>query len=409
MAESVRVRRARTPACRRARDSRDVSTPRCAAISIDAVVGGDQLFARRRVDAVVARAGDRRRADAHVHLARAGAAHERDETARRRAAHDRVVDHHDALAVEDLANRIVLHLHLRVAAGLRRLDERAAHVVIADQRELEGSPLSSANPSAAEFDESGTLNTRSASGAGCSRASRLPERAARAIDRAAEDAAVRAREVHVLEHAAPRFQLRQRMRRLHAVAVDRRRSRPARRRARTWRRRCRARTSPTRTRRRRRAGPSRAAASRADRARRATCRRSRRSGCTRPPRRLSASASRIAGVGGGGARELVDDHLGVHRRGEDRTLVLELVTHLGGVDQVAVVGERDVAALGAREDRLRIVDRRRAGGAVARVADGRRRPGSSRAPGTNVSDSVPIRRTARACPASSIDTMPTDS
>ena len=38
---------------------------------------------------------------------------------------------------------------------------------------------------------------------------------------------------------------------------------------------------------------------------------------------------------------------------------------------VAVVRERDVAALRARDDRLRILDRRRAGRAVARVSDGR--------------------------------------
>src|SRR5262249_7963157 len=59
-------------------------------------------------------------------------------------------------------------------------------------------------------------------------------------------------------------------------------------------------------------------------------------------------------------------------RREDRPLVFELVPKLGGVDQIAVVGERDEAALRARDDGLRIVDGRRAGGTVARVSDGRR-------------------------------------
>ncbi len=199
----------------------------------------------------------------------------------------------------------------------------------------------------------------------------LAERAARAVDGAAVDAAVGTREVHVLEHAAPRLQLRQRMRRLHAVAVDRH-------------------------------DLSRldvALVGGADDVERAGLGRED-DGVAEPAHRQRPPAARIArgeqrvahrddqAVGAvhalqrvgqaqrgrrrRGARELVDDDLGVVRRGEDRPLVLELVTHLGGVDQVAVVGERDEAALRARDDGLRVVDCRRAGGAVARVADGRR-------------------------------------
>jgi hypothetical protein len=69
-------------------------------------------------------------------------------------------------------------------------------------------------------------------------------------------------------------------------------------------------------------------------------------------------------------REAVHDDLGIHRRGEDRARRLELRPQLGGVDEVAVVRERQVAAARSREDRLRVLDRRRAGGAVAGVADG---------------------------------------
>ena len=52
--------------------------------------------------------------------------------------------------------------------------------------------------------------------------------------------------------------------------------------------------------------------------------------------------------------------------------VLELAPQLGRVGQVAVVGERDVAAAKPREHRLRVLDRRRSRRAVAGVADGQR-------------------------------------
>ena len=57
---------------------------------------------------------------------------------RRCAAHDRIVDQHDAFAGDDLPHRIELHLHAEVADGLLRLDERAADVVITYQAVLEG-------------------------------------------------------------------------------------------------------------------------------------------------------------------------------------------------------------------------------------------------------------------------------
>ena len=50
--------------------------------------------------------------------------------------------------------------------------------------------------------------------------------------------------------------------------------------------------------------------------------------------------------------------------------LLELDPELGGVGDVAVVCERDVPAAKTRQRGLRILDRRRSGGAVARVPDG---------------------------------------
>src|SRR5437870_1952004 len=105
---------------------------------LEVEVRRDELLASWSVDAVVTRTGDRRRADAHVNLTRSRRAHERDQPARRGAAHDRIVHHDNALAVHDLMNRVVLHFDLGVTILLRRLDERAAHVMIPYERELEG-------------------------------------------------------------------------------------------------------------------------------------------------------------------------------------------------------------------------------------------------------------------------------
>ena len=60
--------------------------------------GGDQLVLVGEVDPVEARPDHGRRRDAHVHLGRAGVEEHRDDLPRRVAAHDRVVDDHDALA-----------------------------------------------------------------------------------------------------------------------------------------------------------------------------------------------------------------------------------------------------------------------------------------------------------------------
>ena len=62
-----------------------------------------------------------------------GLPHHADDLTAGGSAHDGIVDQNDALAFEQTAHRIELELHAEIANGLRRLDERAAHVVIADQ------------------------------------------------------------------------------------------------------------------------------------------------------------------------------------------------------------------------------------------------------------------------------------
>ena len=100
---------------------------------VDPQAVGDELGAGREVDAVEAGPLHRRRADAHVHLGRAGLAQHPDERALGVAAHDRVVDDHQALAADDVAQRVELEPDAELAQRLRRLDERAADVGVLGQ------------------------------------------------------------------------------------------------------------------------------------------------------------------------------------------------------------------------------------------------------------------------------------
>src|SRR5450759_3815352 len=96
---------------------------------IDRLVGGDELGARGHVDAVVAGILDRRRADAQVHLFGAGAEQHVDQLARGVAAHDGVVDDHQAFAADHGAQRIELHADAHLAqlvVGLDLADEIGA-------------------------------------------------------------------------------------------------------------------------------------------------------------------------------------------------------------------------------------------------------------------------------------------
>ena len=140
--------------------------------------------------------------DADVDLPRAGVADHPDDLAAGGAADDRVVDDHDALALEDRLVRVQLQPDAEVADRLLRLDERAPDVVAADEAQLEGRrPRCSAKPIAAGTPESGTgITTTSALGgaaprASCGRGPCAPRRRSRLERR------VGAGEVDVLEEA----------------------------------------------------------------------------------------------------------------------------------------------------------------------------------------------------------------
>ena len=68
-----------------------------------------------------------------MHLARAGVAYHADQLAAGGAAHNGIVHQHYALAFQQVAHGIQLQLHAEIANFLRRLDERAANIVVADQ------------------------------------------------------------------------------------------------------------------------------------------------------------------------------------------------------------------------------------------------------------------------------------
>ena len=100
---------------------------------LDRAAVGDHLLARGHVDAVVARVLDRRRGDPHVDLARARVAQHLHDLARRVAAHDRVVDDDEALAADDLGQRVELQPQAVLAQLLAGLDERPRDVAVLDR------------------------------------------------------------------------------------------------------------------------------------------------------------------------------------------------------------------------------------------------------------------------------------
>ena len=164
---------------------------------------GDELAAARRVDAVETRRHRRRTADAQMHFLRAGRAHHLHDLAAGRPAHDRIVDQHDALPGEDALDRVELHLDAEVANRLRRLDERAADVVIADQAEAQRQLRLFRIADRGAHARVGNRHDDVGGDAGLAR-QQPPEVGAHLVDALPEHLAVGPREVDVLEDAVRR-------------------------------------------------------------------------------------------------------------------------------------------------------------------------------------------------------------
>src|SRR5260221_6619619 len=80
---------------------------------------------------------DRRRSEPEVYLARAGVAHHAHDLFRGGAAHQRIVDQDDALALDRGAVGRMLHADAEFAHTLGWLDEGAADIVVSDNAEFE--------------------------------------------------------------------------------------------------------------------------------------------------------------------------------------------------------------------------------------------------------------------------------
>ena len=97
------------------------------------VVGGDDLALDRHVDAVDARADDRRRRGDKIDFGGAAFAQQLHDVFRGRTAHDGIVHHRHLLAAHHVFEGIELLPHDLLAPRLGRHDEAAAHVVVLRQ------------------------------------------------------------------------------------------------------------------------------------------------------------------------------------------------------------------------------------------------------------------------------------
>ncbi len=186
---------------------------------LDAHPCGEQLGALGRVDPVEAAVPRRRRRDAHVHFAGAGIAHHLHDLEAGGAAHDRIVDQDDPLALKQGAVGIVLQLHAQVADIVRRLDEGAADIMRADDAELErharllGIADRRRDARIGHRDDIIDVDRILARQLGA-------DRLAHAIDRAAARHRIGPREIDMLEHARARAHLSEGADRAHAGFGD---------------------------------------------------------------------------------------------------------------------------------------------------------------------------------------------
>ena len=170
-------------------------------ISSTVLLAAMRSLLARRVHAVEAGRDGGRATDAQVDFLRAGGAHHADDLAAGGAADDGVVDEDDALAFEQIAHRVELELDAEVAHALLRLDEGAADVVVADEAEVEGDAALCGI--AERSGDAGVGHGHDEVGGHAGFARELAAHLLAALlHPAAEDAAVRAGEVDVLEDAA---------------------------------------------------------------------------------------------------------------------------------------------------------------------------------------------------------------
>ena len=297
-----------------------------------------------------------------------------DDLAARRAAHQRVVDHHDAFVAQHVGLRVELDLDPEVPNRRLRLDEGAADVVVADQPHLErqacgfGIPQRRGDARVGDRDH----HVRGGRRFLCELAA---ERLARPIDVLPEHGAVGPGEIDVLEDAARRGGARKRhgggqaalveqqdLTGFHLALVR----------------------GPDQVQGaglRRHHVPEAAGGfdapqhQRAEAVRVARCdqmifaQEHQRVGAAHLAQRVDDAVDRRGGARG---RDQMQNDLGIDGGLEDRAARLQLDAKLFGIDQVAVVRDRERTVGVFGEQRLSVLQHGRAGGRVAVVADGAR-------------------------------------
>ena len=154
-----------------------------------------------------------------MHFLGARVAHHANDLLAGGAAHDGIVDQHHALARQHMAHRIQLQLHAEVAHPLLRLDEGAANVVVADQSELQRN--AALMREAHGRGHAGVGHGNHDVGLDRRFERKLPAHGvARLLHRASEDHAVGPRKIHVLEDAARLRLLRRVEARMHSFRAD---------------------------------------------------------------------------------------------------------------------------------------------------------------------------------------------
>ena len=89
---------------------------------------GDQLSAGGKVDAIKARPFNRRGGNTDVDFLGASLTQHPHQGPLGVSTHDRVINHHQALAFNNLTHRVELEPNTQLAQGLGGLDEGAAHI-----------------------------------------------------------------------------------------------------------------------------------------------------------------------------------------------------------------------------------------------------------------------------------------
>ena len=154
-----------------------------------------------------------------MHFRGAGIAHHRHDLARRGAAHDRIIDKHDPLALDRRRIGVVLQLHRIGAAFLRRLDKGPADIMVADDPEVEGNPRFFRIAKRRRY--AGIGNRDDQVGIDVGLACQLAANGlAGVIDAASLDDRIRAREIDIFEDTEPRRDLLERHLAADAVLVD---------------------------------------------------------------------------------------------------------------------------------------------------------------------------------------------